>query len=146
MTTTKTLTTKTKTVTAKRLHAAPALLIAALLLAPAALVGAHRTSPAQDESSAKPKKDYALIFGTVWDKNDRPAYGVKVKIRRADKKKAQWELMSDHMGEFAQRVPVGTADYVIWADIKAPKGSKPIESKVHIESNERVDVSLHLTE
>jgi len=91
-------------------------------------------------------KDYALIFGTVWDKNGRPVYGIKVKMRRSDHKKAQWEFMSDHLGEFAQRVPVGTADYIIWADTKLPKGAKPVETKVHIENNERVDVGLHLTE
>ena len=58
-----------------------------------------------------PEKPYALIFGTVWGPDDRPVYGVKVKIRRADQKKARWELFSDHHGEFAQRVPVGPADY-----------------------------------
>ena len=53
-------------------------------------------------------KPYALIAGTVWGPDDRPVYGVTVKIRRAtDKaKKARWQLYSDHMGEFAQRVPV----------------------------------------
>ncbi len=108
---------------------------------------ARAQSSEQDSAApAKNKKDYALIFGTVWDKNDRPVYGVKVKIRPADKKRAKWELVSDHRGEFAQRVPVGDAEYVVWADVKRPKGSKPIETKVHIENNERVDVGLHLTE
>jgi hypothetical protein len=142
--------TKTKkTVTANRLHAAPLLLglaVALLALTPVRLAARPSSQTNQEQSAEKPKKDYALIFGTVWDKNDRPAYGVKIKIRRADKKKAQWELMSDHMGEFAQRVPVGTADYVVWADMKRPKDAKPVESKVHIENNERVDIALHLTE
>ncbi len=50
-----------------------------------------------------------------------PLYGVKVKIRRADQKKAHWELYSDHNGEFAQRVPAGQADYLVWADLKGYK-------------------------
>jgi hypothetical protein len=93
-----------------------------------------------------PKLDYALIFGTVWGADDRPVYGVPVKIRRADDKpkKVRWELMSDHQGEFAQRVPTGQADYIIWADIKTKKGQPKPETRVHIEDNERVDTSIHL--
>ena len=91
-------------------------------------------------------KDYALIFGTVWDGKDQPVYGVPIKIRRANEKKARWEQVSDHRGEFAQRVPVGTQDYVIWADIKVGKGKAKPETKVHIDKDERVDVALHLTE
>ena len=105
---------------------------------------AQETSASQSDQQ-KAKHDYALIFGTVWDQNDRPAYGIPVKIRRADQKKAKWELLSDHMGEFAQRVPVGAADYVVWADIKVPKGTQKPETKVHIENNERIDIGLHLT-
>ncbi len=97
-------------------------------------------------AQGKPKLDYALIFGTVWDTNDRPAYGIPIKIRRADDKpkKVRWELMSDHSGEFAQRVPTGQADYIIWADIKTGKGQSKPESRVHIENDERVDINLHL--
>ena len=87
------------------------------------------------------KKPYALIFGTVYGRDDRPAYGVKVTIHRADQKKPKWELMSDHSGEFAQRLPAGTADYVISTDEKHPAP----EVKVHIENDERKDVSVHLS-
>jgi hypothetical protein len=99
---------------------------------------------------AKPPKPYALIFGTVWDPDGHPVYGVKVKIRRADEKKARWELYSDHSGEFAQRVPVGKADYVVWADVKGYKlssGKKVnggVEVPVHIDDDERSDIGLHL--
>ena len=98
---------------------------------------------------AKPKP-YALIFGTVWTPDNRPLYGVKVKIRRANKKKAQWELYSDHNGEFAQRLPAGKADYLVWADLKGykfPNGKQlqpGEEVKVHVEGDERVDIGLHL--
>lgn len=94
----------------------------------------------------KPLAPYALIFGTVWSPQNLPAAGVKVKIRRATDKKAKWELISDRRGEFAQRVPAGAADYVIWADVKTPKGQPRPEAKVHVDNEERVDVSLHLTE
>jgi len=89
-------------------------------------------------SDSSAKKPYALIFGTVYGANDRPAYGVKLKIRRADQKKPKWELTSDHAGEFAQRVPAGEADYVITAE-------HATEVKLHITNDERQDVSVHLS-
>jgi len=100
-------------------------------------------SPAAAKSEEKP---YALIFGTVWTADSRPAYGVKVKIRRADQNKAKWEAVSDRRGEFAVRVPAGRADYVLQADVKGPKNAPKPETKVHVDNDERVDVSLHLTE
>ncbi len=89
-------------------------------------------------------KNYALIFGTVFGPDGHVRYGVPVKIRRADKKKVLCEGISDHQGEFACRVPTGTADYIVWADIKVPKGENKPEAKVHVEKDERVDVGLHL--
>ena len=105
-------------------------------------------------SNSKDKaKPYALIAGTVWGPDDHPVYGVTVKIRRAtDKaKKVRWELYSDHMGEFAQRVPAGEADYILWADLKGVKAAdgKPLrlvqQVTVHIYNDEREDTGLHLT-
>ncbi len=81
----------------------------------------------------------------MWGANDLPAAGVPITIRRASGKKAKWELMSDSRGEFAQRVPAGGQDYIIQADIKVPKGQPKPEITVHIDDNERKDVSLHLT-
>jgi hypothetical protein len=97
-----------------------------------------------------PRKPYALIFGTVWGPDDRPVYGVKVRIRRVDQKKAKWELYSNHSGEFAQRLPAGKADYVVSADSKALKSlnGKKLEPgpevTVHIAADERADIGLHL--
>lgn len=91
-------------------------------------------------------KPYALIYGTVYGPDDRAAYGVRVRIRRADEKKARWELYSDHRGEFGQRVPAGAADYIVWADVKLRKGASLPEAKVHIVNDERQDISLHLTQ
>ena len=100
----------------------------------------------------KSEKPYALIIGTVWGPDDRPVYGVKVRIRRAtDKpKKVRWELYSDHMGEFAQRVPAGESDYILSADLKGVKfaDGKPVhlvqEVTVHVYNDEREDTGLHL--
>ena len=95
-------------------------------------------------ASARAGKPYALIFGTVYAPDNRPAYGVRVKIRRSDQRKAQWELYSDHQGEFAQRVPAGTADYIVWVEPSGKHTAKP-EAKVHVQNDERVNVGLHLT-
>ena len=102
---------------------------------------------AQSSNSAEPalKKDYALIFGTVWGPDDHPVAGVPIIIRRASGKKAKWELVSDRKGEFAQRVPVGTQDYIVQADIKTPKGQPKPEVTVHIDNNERKDIGIHLS-
>ncbi len=102
-------------------------------------------------SKLKPTDDYALIFGTVWGPDNHPVYGIKVEIRRAPGKKPHWELYSDHAGEFAQRVPAGEADYVITADLKGvkTKDGQPVRLQepvtIHVEYDERVDMSLHLT-
>ncbi|MGH8458370.1 MAG: carboxypeptidase-like regulatory domain-containing protein, partial [Nevskiales bacterium] len=98
-------------------------------------------SPAAEKKKEKP---YALIFGTVFGPDGRGVAGVKVKIRRSDQKKAKWELYSDSRGEFAQRVPAGKADYVVWADLPGPKGQSRQEVTAHVENDERVDISLHL--
>lgn len=58
------------------------------------------------EKPAKAKPvPYALIFGTVWGPDDRPVYGVTVKICRTTdrRKKARWEVHSNRLGEFEQR-------------------------------------------
>lgn len=99
----------------------------------------------------KPKPpDYALIFGTVWGPDDHPLAGIQVHIRRVDQKKAKWNLYSTRLGEFSVRVPVGKADYVIWADTKGVKlkNGKRLQPSpkvtVHVDSNERVETGLHL--
>lgn len=107
---------------------------------------------AGEKPKEKPKeKPYALIYGTVWDPDNHAIYGIKVKIRRADEKKVRWELYSNHSGEFAQRVPPGPADYVVFADVKGVKPSNGkhlqtgTEVTVHIDGDERQDIGLHLT-
>jgi hypothetical protein len=96
-------------------------------------------------------KPYALIAGTVWGPDDRPVYGVLVKIRRAKDKKPKWELYSDHHGEFAQRVPAGESDYILTADLKHFNSADGQtlhlvqDVTVHVYDDEREDTGLHLT-
>jgi hypothetical protein len=101
-------------------------------------------TPAPEEKKKREEKPYAVLFGTVFGPDARGVAGVKVKIRRADEKKAKWELYSDRRGEFAQRVPAGKADYVVWPDLKGPKDQPRQEVTVHVENDERVAFSLHL--
>jgi hypothetical protein len=124
-----------------------------LLGLPLSTVWAVRLWSAAGGSESAPKqaeKPYALIFGTVWGPNDYPLYGVKVKIRRSENKRTRWEVYSNHRGEFEQRLPVGPADYLVWADLKGyktPKGKQlqpGEEVKVHVDQDERVDIGLHL--
>jgi len=113
-----------------------------LALCAGAAWGAH-------DGKAQPQP-YALIFGTVYDPDGHTLYAVKVNIRREGEKKMRWELYSNHTGEFAQRVPVGPGDYVVWADVKGyklPDGRRfqpSPEVKVHIDGDERTDIGLHL--
>jgi hypothetical protein len=125
-----------------------------LVLSPVSpsLFPAGYAAPASKKTTKKlkPTDAYALIFGTVWGPDERPVYGVTVKIRRVPDKKPKWQLYSDHAGEFAQRVPAGTADYVVWADVKGMKTADghalhlAQEVTIHVEYDERVDMSLHL--
>ena len=104
-------------------------------------------------AAQKSDQPYALIFGTVWGPDDRPVFGVTVRIRRASDKpnKVRWEVYSDHRGEFAQRVPAGENEYILTADLKhfkSPDG-KPLhllqEVTVHVYNDEREDTGLHLS-
>ena len=93
---------------------------------------------------------YALLFGTVWGTDNRPLYGVRVQLRRADEKKPRWEQYSDHNGECAFRVPAGKAEYLAVVDPKSYNIQRnnhlgTVEpAKIHVENDERVDFGLHL--
>jgi hypothetical protein len=100
-------------------------------------------------------KPYGLIFGTAYGPDDRPMYGVRVTIHLAGHKSPHWELMSDHRGEFAQRVPPGPSDYEITGEAVIapivdgkPQASKKKQLKgsarVHLDKDERQDIGLHL--
>jgi hypothetical protein len=114
----------------------PALLLIVSIAAPISVA----------QKDPKGKDPYAVIFGTVVGPDKRPVYGIPVKIRLASKKKARWERMSDHRGEFAQRVPAGAADYVVWLDLKDRQAAQKSAVTVHIAGDEQKDIILHLTE
>jgi hypothetical protein len=137
--------------TPSALRALLLLLLAALCSAATWGAPANRGAAAGAPSSAAepkedPRKPYALIFGTVWGPDARPVQGVKIKVRRAQEKKARWEMYSDRRGEFAVRLPAGKQEYVVWADVKGPKDRPKPEVRVQIENDERADIGLHLTE
>jgi hypothetical protein len=115
-----------------RLVAAP---VALLLWLPAC------AAPAACSSRPAP---YALIFGTVWGPGEHPLYGVHVKLRRAAEKKFRWQALSDHRGEFAIRVPAGRSDYVLIPDVKSADHTPLPETRIHVESDERIDTGIHL--
>ena len=136
-----------------------AIIVLAVPAQPLAAVSPATVNPAAlHKDKPQKEKPYALIFGTAFGPNDRPLYGVKVRIRPQKKKHPSWDLMSDHRGEFAQRVPPGPGDYLIHGEAEyAPVGedgkpqlSKKMrlkgDAKVHVENEERLDITLHLTE
>ncbi len=100
--------------------------------------------PACASAASGNSAPYALIFGTVWNPDNRPVYGVRVKLRRAGEKKFRWEASSDHRGEFAIRVPAVTADYILLPDLKHAKDRPLPETRIHVEGDERVDIGVHL--
>jgi hypothetical protein len=143
----------TMTTTKKRKSVITRRRLAAVALVTLALAVCVHSSPAQKNQNLI--RHFGLIFGTAYGPGDTPLYGVKVVIHPAGQKHPSWELVSDHRGEFAQRVPPGPADYVIVGQAEitvtdptshhAQKKRVKAEAKVHIEAEERQDVSLHLT-
>ena len=119
------------------------------------LLCSHLLLAAKDQTL---QKHYGLIFGTAYGPDDRPLYGATIQIHPAGKKHPNWELVSDHRGEFAQRVPAGTNDYLIHGEAEyaplrddgKPQLSKKVrlkgETRVHVDNEERRDISVHLTE
>jgi len=114
---------------------------AAALVAIASMLAASCLATVEDKKKRE-LEPYALLFGTLYGPDQRPVYGVRIKIRRADQKRAKWELFSNHQGEFAQRVPAGKADYIITADVK---GNPKPQLTVHVDNDERKDFVLRLT-
>lgn len=92
----------------------------------------------------KKPQAYAVIIGTVFAPDQRPASGVVLTVRRADQKKAKWQVRSDARGEFALRLPPGKADYIIRPELQDPQAGDASAVTVQIEKDERRDINLHL--
>ena len=74
--------------------------------------GAVSAPAASTKKAAKKKYGHAddfLIRGTVFNDKALSAPGVKLRIRRAGDKKFRWESYTNSRGEFAVRVPQGSA-------------------------------------
>ncbi len=115
------------------------------------------SSFAEKDKDKDLRKHFGLIFGTAYGPDDRPVYGVKIEIHPVGQKHPNWELFSDHRGEFAQRVPPGPSDYLITGQVeifplengepqKKKKKKLKAEKTIHIQAEERQDVGLHLAE
>jgi len=121
------------------------LAFSAALVLSVSVMAMPAASPPQSSKPVDARKDYALIYGTVWGADNHPVAGVPISIRRASDKKSKWDLVSDRSGEFAQRVPAGTQDYIVQANVKTAKGQPKPEVTVHIDNDERRDVGIHLS-
>lgn len=111
--------------------------------------------PTPQKNPKSKEKAYGVLFGTAYGPDDHAMYGVRVIIRPQGRKKPSWELMSDHRGEFAQRVPPGPGDYVVTGDVEIiplvdgkPQKKKRLkgEAKVHLGGEEEQDFTLHMSE
>jgi hypothetical protein len=113
--------------------------------------------PTPQAKSKTKEKPYGVIFGTAYGPDDHPMYGVRVTIHPEGHNRPSWELMSDHRGEFAQRVPPGPGDYVITGEVeiiplvdgkpqKSQKKRLKGQAKVHLGGEEEQDFSLHMNE
>ncbi len=74
------------------------------------------TAPAPESTSSgkpqKPKYSHAndfLIIGTVFDAKGYAFPGVELRIRRSAEKKYRWDSFTNSRGDFAVRVPQGSA-------------------------------------
>ena len=118
---------KSQKKTKKRKSSLPVLLAACLLAAV--------TLTAEEKSAAKRQ---AILAGSVHDQQSGLALpGVRIEIRRQGEKKPRWRAVTDVRGDFAVRVPVGKATYVI---ATASKHQKNQELAVDVVSHERVEV------
>lgn len=115
----------------------------------------QQETPAKKTNPQSKEKPYGVLFGTAYGPDDHAMYGVHVVIRPEGRKKPTWELMSDHRGEFAQRVPPGPGDYVVTGEVEIrplvdgkPQKKKRLkgEAKVHLGGEEEQDFSLHMNE
>lgn len=117
----------------------------------------QKEMPQKNAKSQNKEKPYGVLFGTAYGPDDHAMYGVRVIIHPQGRKKPSYELMSDHRGEFAQRVPPGPGDYVITGEVETypavdgkPQRSQKKrlkgETKVHLAGEEQQDFSLHMNE
>jgi len=108
---------------------------------------------ALNSKKKKAEKPTGLIFGTAFGPDDLPLYGVRVHIQPVGKKHPDWNLISDHHGEFAQRVPAGDYEVVAEAELAPMADGKPqlsrkkrvrVNRTIHVENDVEQDINLRL--
>jgi|SRR5712664_819215 hypothetical protein len=90
------------------------------------------TPAASTGNPAKKKYSHAddfLIRGTVFNDKALSAPGVQLRIRRAGDKKFRWESYTNSRGEFAVRVPQGSAYEMVVRAKGFTEQTRTIEAK-----------------
>jgi len=94
-------------------------------------------------AAGKKPEAYAVIAGTVFREDGFSLPGAVVTVLPKDAPgRKKLEAVSDARGEFAFRVPAGSAAYVVKA---AHKGFQPAEKEASVSGEGRVDVTLILS-
>jgi hypothetical protein len=94
-------------------------------------------------AAGKKPEAYAVIAGTVFREDGFSLPGAVVTVLPKDAPgRKKLEAVSDARGEFAVRVPAGSAAYVVKA---AHKGFQPAEKEASVSGEGRVDVTLILS-
>lgn len=117
------------------------LLLLELWTAPGLAGGSSQGQKAKSGRKKKEAYEYALLFGTVFDENGRLVRGAEARVRQKEGKR-HWEATSDNQGEFAVRLPAGSAVYIVEAT--AP-GFTRDSKEVSFTGDERQDVVLRIS-
>jgi hypothetical protein len=96
--------------------------------------------PGQPQSSSKSHAHDFIIFTTVFTEQGFALPGARVRIRRTDEKKFQWEAMSDRRGELAVRVPQDS-EYEMTVEAR---GYKMQTRHVDAREDNRADLTIRM--
>lgn len=121
------------------LGALTSVVVLALVVACAG-AAADRNPKSRSSRKKKQAEPYALLVGTVFDENGRLVRGGQVRVRQKAGKR-HWEAATDTRGEFAVRLPAGSAVYLVEAT--APGFTRDTK-EVSFVADERQDIAMHI--
>jgi hypothetical protein len=96
----------------------------------------RQAAPDNGASSSKSKSQQIpsfLIIGTVFNENALSFPGVQVRIRVSGEKKFKWQTYTNSRGEFAVRVPPGSAYEVVTHVKKYVDQTQSVDAKVDVQ-------------